>query len=155
MRSEADYKEEARGKIASRKEEKKRQREQDKKLGIDGHKRQAREVLKASLRDHEDKFVQTVADALGWSPDDMRFPEEKFQNVGDAARKQAAQKHGRELLKRAKEAVEQQRTQLRVAPSRTNQHHDCLVAGGRWPRVQLLGWRRGLCQRGRASACQA
>jgi hypothetical protein len=42
----------------------------------------------------------------------MRFPEEKYQNASEAARKKAAQAHARALFTRAKEAVDQQRQRL-------------------------------------------
>ena len=53
--------------------------------------------------------MEKVAEALGWKPEDLRFPEEKFQNASEAARKKAAERHAAELFRRAQEAVDLQR----------------------------------------------
>ena len=92
VRSEADYKETARRNQERRREEKKRQTERDRADGLLASKAAAREAPKAELHQHQAKFVETVAGALGWTQDEMRFPEEKFQNASPAAVKAAAQK---------------------------------------------------------------
>lgn len=109
VKSEASYKEEAKQRHASRQDERKRQRERDQKDGLTESKGKAKEAIKAQVGDEQAKFVKTVADALGWTEKDMRFPEESYQNASDAARRTAAAKHGRELFQRAKQAVDQQR----------------------------------------------
>lgn len=112
VKSEADYAASARQSAASHREAKKRQRERDKADGLLESKTRAREVLKAQLADHQAKFVDTVATALGWTEAEMRFPEEKFQNASPEAIKQAARKHGADLFRRAQEAVDLQRRRL-------------------------------------------
>lgn len=112
VKSEADYKTELHERAKGRQEKKQRQRERDKKDGLTGNKKTAHEAISGQLRTHEAKFVQTVAAALGWDAQDMRFPEEKYQNASEAAVKAAAQKHGRGLFARAKQAVEVQRQAL-------------------------------------------
>ena len=112
VRSEASYKEEARQGAARHREQRARQRERDKADGLDKSKARARESLKAAVGEQEAKFVQTVAKALSWTDADMRFPEEQYQNASAGARSQAAARHGRLLVKRAQEAVDQQRQRL-------------------------------------------
>lgn len=112
VRSEGEYKAEAARKAEARREEKKRQRERDKADGLTESKAAAREALRAQLKDHEAQFVQTVADAMGWKPEELRFPEEQFQNASPEAVKTAAAAHGRAVFQRAQQAVERQRQAL-------------------------------------------
>jgi hypothetical protein len=52
--------------------------------------RQAHEaVAQQRKRLHEAKFVHSVASALGWTPEQMRFPEEDYANASPAARQKA------------------------------------------------------------------
>lgn len=76
VKSEASYKEEAKQRHSSRQDERKRQRERDQKDGLTEFKGKAKEAIKAQVGDEQAKFVKTVADALGWTEKDMRFPEE-------------------------------------------------------------------------------
>lgn len=112
VRSEADYKADAAKAAQVRKETKKRQAAADKEAGLTESKGRVREALKAELGQHQAKFIETVADTMGWSADEMRFPEEKHQNLTPAALKKAAADHGKALLRRAHEAVEFQRQRL-------------------------------------------
>ncbi len=112
VRSEAEYAHEARQKAATRKEARKRQVEQDRKLGLSDSKGKAKEAIRAQLADHQAKLVQTVADALKWTPEQMRFPEEQFANATPEAQQQAAKEHAQTLLQRAREAIQHQRKVL-------------------------------------------
>ena len=112
VKSEADYKAEAAARQKGRQEERKRQAERDKKDGLTESKAAAKEALKAQLDQHQAAFVQTVAKAMGWKDDHLRFPEEQYQNVSEGARVQAARKHARALFAQAKAAVEHQRQRL-------------------------------------------
>lgn len=112
VRSEADYKAEAGERAKARKDEAKRRAASDKEHGLTESKGKAREALRAEVGQHEATFVQTVADAIGWKPEDMRFPEEAFQNATPAARKKAEANHARDLFRRARDAVKHQREHL-------------------------------------------
>jgi hypothetical protein len=112
VRSEADYRAEAQSRDKSYREKKKNQAAQDKKDGLKASKDEARQAVRKQLQEHQSAFVETVADALGWSQDDMRFPEEKYQNASDDERSDAAKRHATALLARAKQAVNHQRAQL-------------------------------------------
>ena len=112
VRSEADYAQEVREKAAGRREEKKRQQERDKKDGLTESKARARESLKAQVGDHEAKFIKTVSSALGWTPEQMRFPAEKFTGATPEAAKKAEADHARDLYRKAQEAVDMQRRRL-------------------------------------------
>jgi hypothetical protein len=112
VRSEADYAQEVRGKQAAQREEKQRQKERDKADGLLDSKKRAREALKAQVGQHEAKFIDTVSSALGWKPEETRFPEEKYQNASPSAVKKAQAEHGRALYKKAMEAVDTQRRRL-------------------------------------------
>jgi hypothetical protein len=112
VRSEGDYAKEVAEKSAARKEAQKRQKEQDKKLGLADSKAKARQAVKAELGQQRAKFLQTVADKLGWTQDEMRFPEEKYQNLSEGARDKARRAHAAKLFRRAKEAVDLARRKL-------------------------------------------
>lgn len=112
VKSEAEYKEQARASAQTQREIQKRRREEDRAAGLHEAKERARQAVRDQLRTHEAQFVETVASALGWKPEEMRFPEEQYQNASDAARRKARERHARELFRRAQEAVEQQRQRL-------------------------------------------
>lgn len=112
VRSEAEYKEEARSRVKAHKEARKRQVEQDRNDGLLASKTKAREAVRAAVKDHEHTFIHTVATALGWKEEDMRFPEEQFANLSPSAQNKAAADHGRKLMERARAAVDHQRRQL-------------------------------------------
>jgi hypothetical protein len=112
VKSEGDYKQEARQRATSRSEERKRQTAQDKKDGLTASKKAAKEALHAELGQHQAKFVQTVADAMGWKPDSIRFPEENYQNVSAGARDKAAHEHAQAVFRQARDAVQHQRQRL-------------------------------------------
>lgn len=112
--SSAGYKKELAQRQTSRREERKRQASKDRETGAAKSKAQAREVLRATVGDARAKAVQEIATEMGWDPESLRFPEERFQNVSKAARDKAAAKHGREIVAKAKEAAEFQRKRLVV-----------------------------------------
>jgi superfamily II DNA or RNA helicase len=112
VKSEADYSHEVAQKQSGRREQQKLQRDRDKEAGLTESKARAREAIKAQLGQHKAKFVQTVATAMGWKQEEMRFPEEKYRNVSEKARAVAERKHAAALYSRATQAVEQQRQRL-------------------------------------------
>lgn len=112
VRSEADYKADAVKRDAARKEARKRQQASDREAGLTESKTKAREVLKAAVGDKRAEFVAKVAEAMGWTQDEMRFPEEKYQNASAAAKKKALATHTAALMKKAKQAVDLQRQAL-------------------------------------------
>jgi superfamily II DNA or RNA helicase len=114
VKSEDDYKAEAKQRSAGSREERKRRQAADKEAGLTASKTKARESLKAQLGDAAAKTVQKVADALGWKPEDMAFDEAKYRNVSEQARKKAAEQHARSLVARAEQAIDFQRRRIVV-----------------------------------------
>ena len=112
VRSESDYKAEAQKRAEGRKVLLKVKRDADKAAGLTESKGKAKEAIKAQLGDHRAKFVATVGKALGWSQDEMAFPDHLYQNASPAAVKKAEQKHASAVFAKAKEAVQQQRQSL-------------------------------------------
>lgn len=112
VKSETDYAQSAKNKAETYRDGRKRQREQDRKDGLLESKTVARQALKEQVGQHQAKFVETVANALGWSQEEMRFPEEKYQNASSKAREQAVRKHAQALFSRARQAVDHQRKRL-------------------------------------------
>ncbi len=112
VRSEADYKADALKRSKDNAFKKKEQARADKEAGLTEVKKANKADIKAQVGEHRAKFVQTVAQALGWKNEDLAFPEHLYQNVSEPARKQAEKKHANEVFSRAKEAVDQQRQML-------------------------------------------
>lgn len=112
VRDPGEYKAEASAREKLRREERKRQAARDKEAGLTEAKARAAEVMRAQLGDARAKFIETVSKALGWTPEQTRFPEEKFQNATPDAVKKAAERHATEVFKAAREAVQHQRERL-------------------------------------------
>jgi superfamily II DNA or RNA helicase len=112
VRSESDYKRETLEKKKAAAEQKKEQRKRDKENGLVASKKAARDSVKAQVHEHERKFVQSVAEAMGWEPTALEFPENDVAHLSDAAQAKLRLKHHQELMKRANEAVDLQRKRL-------------------------------------------
>lgn len=112
VRSESEYRKEAEQRKAAKREERKAQRQRDKEAGILESKKKAQEDLRTQRMKHEQDFVQSVAQTMGWDPKDLQFPEDQYENLSDAARAKLRVKHHRDVLKRANEAVDLQRQTL-------------------------------------------
>lgn len=112
VRSESDYKREAAAKKEAAKIAKKEQRKADKEAGLVESKKKAREDIRNQTREHERKFVRSVAEAMGWDPQSLEFPAEKAEGLSQAAENKLRDQHHRELLIRANEAVDLQRRHL-------------------------------------------
>lgn len=112
VKSEAEYKADAEKERKAKADAKKAQTQRDKAAGILQAKKDARERVKQQQREHEQEFVQTVASALGWKPEEIAFKPEDHPNLSPAAMKAAAEKHHNAVLRQANEAVEQQRQML-------------------------------------------
>ena len=107
---ESSYKQQAAERRAAKQQEAKQQRARDKEAGIATAKKQAREAVQIQKREHEAKFINTVAGAMGWTKEDLepRIPDE----LSDGAKKRLLATHHTEILRRAHEAVDLQRQQL-------------------------------------------
>ena len=112
VRSEADYKREVGEKQKAKAEAKKEQRKADKAAGLVESKKKAKDSIRDQATKHERAFVQTVAAAMGWKPEELAFPEEKAKGLSDAAQAKLRKQHHAEILERANAAVEAQRRNL-------------------------------------------
>lgn len=116
VRSESDYKREAEQRKKDKAAQRKEQRKRDKETGILESKKKAQENVRAQRMQHENEFVQQVAQTMGWDPKSLEFPAADYENLSDAALGKLRLKHHRELVQRANDAVEMQR-QLLVTDS--------------------------------------
>lgn len=112
VRSESDYKQEVEQRRKQRAEQRKEQRKKDKEAGILESKKKAREQVKMQQYEHEKEFVQTVASTLGWSPESIEFPEADYADLSEAALNKVRNKHHRDLMRRASDAIDLQRQRL-------------------------------------------
>lgn len=114
VRAESDYKREAEEKKTAKSEQAKAQRKSDKEAGLVDSKKKARDDIRAQKNKHEREFVQTVADAMGWRADQLEFPEEALrkQGLSDETIGNLKNQHHREILSKARDAVNLQRQRL-------------------------------------------
>jgi hypothetical protein len=109
VRSNEDYAQEVRQKQAVKREEQRRQVEREKELGLHESREKKRAAIREQVRGKEAEFVRQVAGAMGWQKEELELPAEKLGGLSEAAANKVRQKHHRELLRRAGEAVEVQR----------------------------------------------
>lgn len=112
VKSESEYKREAEQRRKDKLEQRKEQRKRDKELGILESKKKAREQVRLQQLSHEREFIRTVASTMGWEPTSLRFPEEDYAHLSEAALNKLRAKHHRELMRRANDAIELQRQRL-------------------------------------------
>lgn len=110
VKSKEHYRQEAAEKKKAKAAEQKAKREKDKEAGVYESKQKARKEVSQQQREHEREFINTVAEAMGW--EDHRFDPAPHLNLSEAAQKKAADKHHREWLAKAREAVDAQRERL-------------------------------------------
>lgn len=114
VKSEADYKNEAKNQKKAKAEGRKAQREKDKTAGITDSKNKAKIDVREQKRKHERDFVGTVGEVMGWDKQELEFnPEDpKYQGLSDKALHKLEQEHHKGLMKRASAAVNLQRQRL-------------------------------------------
>lgn len=110
VKSEGEYRKDAQQRQADKKADKKKLVEQDKQLGIHEAKQQARQDLKAQKTKAEQDFIQSVANAMGWSEAELSFKADT--ELSPDAEKKGRTDHHRDLLRRAVDAVSMQRQKL-------------------------------------------
>lgn len=109
VKSEAEYKQQHAERSAAKRQARKEQVRRDKELGLHESKVAAREQINAQRKAAQREFIATVAEAMGWKPEDLQL---KAEGLSEAAQKKAEARHHAELLSRAKAAVETQRQVL-------------------------------------------
>lgn len=112
VKSEAQYRSEAAEKDRKYREKRKAQRDADKARGIADSKDAAARNVRQQVREHEAAFIKDVGAAMGWSPAEMSLPDSALRGLTDADAAKVARQHHDMLLRRAKEAVKQQRRRL-------------------------------------------
>lgn len=112
VKSMSTYKEEAKAKSQEKREAKKEQTKKDKEAGIHEQKKQALKDLKEQKRKAEQQVIKSVADKAGWSQQDLDFPDEDYAHLSEAALSKVKEKHHANLLKKAKDVIQQSREML-------------------------------------------
>lgn len=112
VKSKEEYKSRIAEKQKAKRQAAAEQRKRDKEAGTYTPKKKAKEAIASQRASHEREFIRTVGEAMGWDDDVLNLPESKLDGLSDAARSKAVAKHHRELMKRAKEAVDLQRQRL-------------------------------------------
>lgn len=105
----------------ARQEKQKAQTAADKAAGIHESKGLEKGKLKQAMKKQREEFVNTVAEAMGWT--DHKFDDSKMDGLSPEAQAKARKEHDSDLFKRAKEAVNVNRKMLL-------NDHDALAASG-------------------------
>jgi hypothetical protein len=114
VKSAGDYAKDVREKQAARREAKKQQRQAEKQAGVHEQRQAERKAIDEARTHHEKAFIQEVAQAVGWSDEDMQLPAEQLNGLSDEARRAAEGRHHRDLLGRARQTAELQRRKLTI-----------------------------------------
>ncbi|HRQ04340.1 MAG TPA: helicase-related protein [Nitrosomonas halophila] len=112
VKSESDYRKEAAERRQAKSEQRREQHKRDKELGLSESKVKAREAILAQRRAAETDYIQTVAQLMGWNQSALEFPESEYSHLSATAVNKLRNKHHRNLLDRAKQAVDLQRQKL-------------------------------------------
>ncbi len=117
VKSHSDYQAEAGKKAAEKRAARKEQIAADKASGIHGAKEQARKDIADQRKKAEQSVIQAVAKKAGWETEDLEFPEDDYAHLSEAARDKVRDKFHRDLLKKAKEVIQQSRQMLVLSPA--------------------------------------
>ena len=112
VKSVSEYKQEAGEKAKVRQDAKKAQTKADKASGVHEAKQAARQAIKDEKKKAQRQVIDAVAKRAGWDEADLKFPEEDFAHLSEAARDKVRERHHRNLLNRAKEVIQQSREKL-------------------------------------------
>src|SRR5579862_6256592 len=77
VRKESDLKETIKQRAAARREARKKQRDRDRELGLQDAKAEAHRKVQEQRRKAQSEFVEGVASAMGWRPEQWQFDESK------------------------------------------------------------------------------
>lgn len=109
VKSEAEYRQQHAERAADKRKANKDQIRKDKELGIHDAKVEARKQIDAQRREAQKGFISTVAEAMGWSDEDLHLD---TSGLSEEAAKKAEIQHHNKLMAKAKEAVDVQRKAL-------------------------------------------
>ena len=117
VKSHSDYQAEAGKNAAEKRAARKEQIAADKASGIHGAKEQARKDIADQRKKAEQSVIQAVAKKAGWEPEELEFPEDDYAHLSEAARDKVRDKFHRDLLKKAKDVIQQSRQMLVLSPA--------------------------------------
>jgi len=121
--SSSSYRDELSQKAADRRAARKEMQAQEKADGTHAAKQAARKELREQVKQVRSDFVQTVAEAAGWSKKDVDFDEDAHAGLSDAAIAKARVQHEKKLFQKARALVDVNRKILTV-------DHDARAAAG-------------------------
>lgn len=110
VRSEAEYRRTAADRKKAKAEQRKEQRKQDKALGLEKPKQEAKARIDEALAKKRAEIIQQAAAAMGW--EGHQFDPEPYQDLSKEAQTKAYREHQAEWLGKAREAIDVQRKAL-------------------------------------------
>ena len=123
IKPQASYRETLSEKAAERRAARKELLEQERADGTHAAKQEARADLHAQVKQVRRDFVQAVADAAGWTQQDLAFDEDAHAGLSEKALEKARVNHEKKLFQKARALVDLNRKML-VAD------HDARAAAG-------------------------
>ena len=112
VKSTSSYREEAKKKQEARRADKKTQIAAEKADGTYEAKQEARKDLKTQRRAAERHVIESVAKKVGWSEDELAFPEDDYAHLSEKALEKVRDRHHKALLTKAKDVIKQSRERL-------------------------------------------
>jgi superfamily II DNA or RNA helicase len=119
IKPQSDYAETLKQRAKERREVAQRQSQRDKALGLQKSKAEAQAKVAEAKRDAQREFVKGVAQAMGWSGEDIAFDEAKTENLPEHVANRLRERHLSDLVKRAQAAVNLNRERLLTDHSAT------------------------------------
>lgn len=117
VKSKGEYAQEAAQRQSQSKAKRKEQIAADKASGIHEAKQSARADIKTKKQAAERSVIEAVAKKSGWDESDLHFNEADYAHLSDKAVSKLKDKHHSNLLKRAKQVIQQSRERLVNEPA--------------------------------------
>ncbi|MDP3327187.1 helicase-related protein [Parvibaculum sp.] len=112
VKPQSEYKDAIAERAKARREVQKHQRARDRELGLKEAKAEAHARISEQKRDSDRLFVEGVAAAMGWAPEDYRFDSSKVEGQPAHVANKLRQAHELEMVKRAAAAVNLNRERI-------------------------------------------
>lgn len=112
IKPQGEYADTLRERATERRAAKKRQRDRDKAMGLHQAKAEAHKKVAAKTREAQRQYVDGVAQAMGWAPENYRFDPTPHEGQPDHVITRLHDAHLREMVKRADAAVKLNRERL-------------------------------------------
>lgn len=112
VKSVSTYRKEAAKKQEAKRASKREQVKAEKADGSHASKQEARKDIRTKRTAAERQVIESVAKKVGWSQDELAYPEEDYAHLSEGAQDKLRNRHHKALLSKAKEVIKQSRERL-------------------------------------------